>query len=164
MTDTRAIGNGVIVNAPGWEQLLASNTESFKNSWVTRPEFTSIYSGMTNAQYVDALIANTGVTFTPTDRNAFIDVLNNTSTTRAEVLRLIAENQAFFSAEYNAAFVEMQYFGYLRRNPQDPPDNDLSGYNFWLGKLNEHGGDFRKAEMVKSFLVSGEYRQRFVTP
>src|SRR6266446_7908048 len=59
---------------------------------------------------------------------------------RAHVLRTIAENQAFYDAEYNAAFVEMQYFGYLRCNPQDPPDNNLNGYNFWLNKLNEFGG------------------------
>jgi len=57
-----------------------------------------------------------------------------------------------------------QYFGYLRRNPQDPPDNNLNGYNFWLNKLNEFGGDFRRAEMVKAFLVAGEYRQRFGAP
>jgi hypothetical protein len=55
----------------------------------------------------------------------------------------------------------MQYFGYLRRHPDDAPDNDLSGYNFWLTKLNSFGGDFQRAEMVKAFLVSGEYRQRF---
>ncbi|HEY8187952.1 MAG TPA: DUF4214 domain-containing protein [Pyrinomonadaceae bacterium] len=84
--------------------------------------------------------------------------------TRAQVLRLIAENEAFSKSEFNAAFVEMQYFGYLGRNPQDPPDNDLSGYNFWLDKLNEFGGDFRKADMVKAFLVSGEYRERFGPP
>ena len=74
------------------------------------------------------------------------------------------KNQAFYDAEYNAAFVETQSFGYLRRNPQDPPDNNLNGYNFWLNKLNEFGGDFRRAEMVKAFLVSGEYRQRFGAP
>jgi subtilisin family serine protease len=161
LTDTQAIGNGVVVNAPGWEQLLEDNIESFRDSWVTRPAFTSIYNGLSNGEYVDTLIANTGVTFTPTDRNAFIDVLNNNAMTRAQILRLIAEDQAFFNAEYNAAFVEMQYFGYLRRNPQDPPNTDLSGFNFWLNKLNEFGGDFRRAEMVKAFLISGEYRQRF---
>jgi hypothetical protein len=48
----------------------------------------------------------------------------------------------------------MQYFGYLRRNPDDAPDSDMSGYNFWLSKLNGHNGDFAAAEMVKSFLVS----------
>jgi hypothetical protein len=110
------------------------------------------------------LIANTGAGFTKTDRDALVDVLANHSLTRAQVLRTIAETQSFYDKEYNAAFVEMQYFGYLRRNPQDAPDNNLDGFNFWLGKLNQFGGDFRKAEMVKAFLVSGEYRQRFVTP
>ena len=55
----------------------------------------------------------------------------------------------------------MQYFGYLRRNPDDAPDVDFAGYNFWLNKLNEFNGNFVKAEMVKAFLVSTEYRQRF---
>jgi hypothetical protein len=40
------------------------------------------------------------------------------------------------------------------------PNTDLSGYNCWLNKLNEFAGDFRQTEMVKAFLVSGEYRQR----
>ena len=55
----------------------------------------------------------------------------------------------------------MQYFGYLRRNPDDAPDNNLSGFNFWLGKLNQFGGNFVEAEMVKAFIQSGEYRRRF---
>jgi hypothetical protein len=164
LPDMQAIGNGVVVNASGWQQLLENNKQSFANAWVTRAAFSSIYDGLSNAQYVDTLIANTEATFTQTERNALIDVLNNQSMTRAQVLRLVAENQAFYNKEYNAAFVEMQYFGYLRRNPQDPPDNNLNGYNFWLNKLNEFGGDFRKADMVKSFLVSGEYRQRFGPP
>jgi hypothetical protein len=58
----------------------------------------------------------------------------------------------------NQAFVEMEYFSYLRRDP------DNGGFTFWLGKLNQFGGDFRRADMVKSFLVSGEYRQRFGPP
>jgi hypothetical protein len=55
----------------------------------------------------------------------------------------------------------MQYFGYLQRNPNDPPDSDYSGFNFWLGKLNQFNGDFIAAEMVKAFISSTEYRQRF---
>ena len=52
---------------------------------------------------------------------------------------------------------------YLRRNPDDPPEIGLNfdGYNFWLNKVNEHNGNFIQAEMVKSFIVSGEYRGRF---
>jgi hypothetical protein len=155
LTDAQAIGNGVVVNSPGWEQLLENNKRVFSDSWVARSAFRSIYDGLSNAQFVDTLIANTGVTFSDTDRNAFVEELNNQLMSRASVLRLIAENQAFYNAEYNQAFVEMEYFGYLRRDP------DEAGFNFWLGKLNQFGGDFRQAEMVKSFLVSSEYHQRF---
>jgi len=57
--------------------------------------------------------------------------------------------------------VLMQYFGYLRRDPDTAPDSDLSGYDFWLQKLNAFNGDFQKAEMVKAFINSSEYRLRF---
>jgi Domain of unknown function (DUF4214) len=49
----------------------------------------------------------------------------------------------------------MEYFGYLRRDP------DEAGYQFWLTKLNQFDGNFIQAEMVKAFLVSSEYRERF---
>jgi hypothetical protein len=55
----------------------------------------------------------------------------------------------------------MQYFGYLGRDPNTAPDTHFSGYNFWLNKLDSFNGDFRNAEMVKAFLVAGEYRGRF---
>jgi len=49
----------------------------------------------------------------------------------------------------------MEYFGYLRRDP------DEGGYQFWLGKLNQAGGNFEAAGMVKAFIISVEYRARF---
>jgi len=57
----------------------------------------------------------------------------------------------------------MEYFGYLRRNPDDLPEPtlDFTGYNFWLTKLEQSGGDYRAAEMVKAFISSDEYRRRF---
>jgi hypothetical protein len=75
----------------------------------------------------------------------------------------VAENSILKQQENNKAFVLMQYFGYMRRNPNDPPEAnlDFGGYNFWLGKLNQFNGNFVDAEMVKAFIVSGEYRQRF---
>ena len=81
--------------------------------------------------------------------------------TRASVLRRVAEDADFRSAEFNRAFVLMQYFGYLRRDPDAAPDTSFEGYNFWLGKFNDFGGDYRRAELVKAFLASIEYRQRF---
>ena len=55
----------------------------------------------------------------------------------------------------------MQYFGYLRRNPDDAPDGSMSRYKFWLNKLNQFNGNFVSAEMVKAFITSAEYRRRF---
>jgi hypothetical protein len=84
-------------------------------------------------------------------------------TKRAAVLRGVAEDQDLKNAESNRAFVLMQYFGYLRRNPNDAPEPGLNftGYNFWLGKLNQFNGNFVAADMVKAFIISAEYRQRF---
>jgi hypothetical protein len=67
-------------------------------------------------------------------------------------------------AELNKAFVLMQYFGYLRRNPNDAPDTNFAGYEFWLNKLNQFNGNFVAAEMVRAFISSAEYRQRFGQP
>lgn len=48
--------------------------------------------------------------------------------------------------EYNAAFVYWCYKGYLRREPNAPPDNNWDGYNFWVGVLdgaNPDAGDYK---------------------
>jgi hypothetical protein len=73
----------------------------------------------------------------------------------------VAEHPAVVRAEFNRAFVLMQFFGYLRRNPNDAPDTDYTGYDFWLTKLNQFNGVYIRAEMVKPFLASAEYRKRF---
>ncbi len=120
---------------------------------------------MTPAQFVDQLNTNADVLST-SDRAtaiAFFGGATNTSnlTARAQCLRQVAEDGDLHSAEFNRAFVLMQDFGYLRRNPNDQPDTDYSGFDFWLTKLNQFNGNFVNAEMVKAFIVSGEYRQRF---
>ncbi len=76
-------------------------------------------------------------------------------------LRRVAENATLSQQESNRAFVLMQFFGYLRRNPNEAPDADYTGYDFWLTKLNQFNGNYAGAEMVKAFIVSAEYRQRF---
>ena len=75
--------------------------------------------------------------------------------------RAVAEDVDLVTAEFNRAFVLMQYFGYLRRNPNDAPDSNFDGYNFWLNKLNTFNGNFAQAEMVKAFITADEYRRRF---
>ena len=121
---------------------------------------------MTPAQFVDALYTNTGITPSTSERNMAIGEFGPVIDTsdvnaRARALRDVAENASFSSAEFNRAFVLMQYFGYLRRDPNAAPDADYTGYDFWLQKLDQFGGDFQKAEMVKAFISSDEYRKRF---
>ena len=119
-----------------------------------RADFNARYGSLTNQQYVDALIANLGVTISPQERDALILDLANGST-RATVLGRLAENETFSRSEFNRAFVLMEYFGYLRRDP------DTAGFNFWLNKLNQFNGNYQNADMVKAFLASNEYRERF---
>ncbi|MGI8839084.1 MAG: TIGR03118 family protein [Pyrinomonadaceae bacterium] len=88
-------------------------------------------------------------------RNSLIAGLNAATETRATVLRKVAEQEELAVREMNAAFVTMEYFGYLRRDP------DTAGFNFWLNKLNAFNGNFIDAEMVRAFIESIEYRQRF---
>jgi uncharacterized delta-60 repeat protein len=155
MPDTRTIAENVVVGRTGWELQLSLNKQAFVDAFVQRPAFRSAYDNLANDAYVDVLIAHTRVAFTESERNALVSDLAGNRLTRAAVLLRIAADDRFVTAKRNEAFVMMEYFGYLRRDP------DESGYAFWLNKLSEFNGDFERAEMVKAFLISSEYRGRF---
>ena len=170
--DTQQIGQGVIVNQTDWEQLLENHKQAFFAAFVQRTRFTSEYPfSLMPDQFVDQLFLKAGLTPSATERQAAISEFGAAADTsdisaRARVLRRVAENATLLQQEFNRAFVLMQYFGYLRRNPNDSPEPGLNfdGYNFWLSKLNQFHGNFVEAEMVKAFLSSTEYRQRFGQP
>ena len=161
LPDARAASFGVIVNSPGWQTALADNVRAFADDWVSRPDFTLSFDQLTDAQYVDQLIANAGNSFLSADRDGLVQDLINHRKSRAEALRAIVDDPAFNQKEFSRAFVLMQYFGYLQRNPDEGADSDMSGYNFWLGKLDQFNGDYVRAEMVKAFLSSTEFHARF---
>ena len=167
LIDMQQIGRGVIVGQQGWEQVLENNKQAFAADFVMRTRFTAAYPvAMTPAEFVDALFAKAGVAPTPAERQAALSEFGGATNTgdtaaRARVLRRVIDNSAFARQEFNKAFVLMQYFGYLRRNPNDAPDNNFDGYNFWLGKPNQFNGNFIQADMVKAFLDSSEYLLRF---
>jgi hypothetical protein len=158
------IGLNVIVGNDGWQQQLAANRRRFADEWVMRPDFRSAFDAASNLNYVNKLFQNAQVTPTTAERDALVAALDSGAKTRAQVLLEIADNATFKRQELNRAFVLMEYFGYLRRNPDDPPDGNLGGYFFWLGKLEEFKGDYIAAEMVKAFISSTEYRGRFGQP
>ncbi|HYP02565.1 MAG TPA: Calx-beta domain-containing protein [Pyrinomonadaceae bacterium] len=133
-----------------------------------RAEFQTAYGGMTNSQYVAALLGRYSLTQitapdpTQPDGSAKVTLmstdltnkLNANTLTRAQVLRLVADSDEVGAAELNNAFVGMQYYGYLRRKPDD------AGFRAWLGVLQ--AGNVRT--MVDGFLNSVEYNLRFGRP
>jgi len=132
--------------------LEANKLPFLSDEFVTRSEFTSLYSGLSNAQYVDALNTNSGNSLTTSQRDALVAGLNNGTETRASVLRQVADNAVFRLNQFNSSFVLMEYFGYLRR------DIDPGGFAFWLDNLNNLG-NFRG--IVCAFVTSAEYQDRF---
>jgi hypothetical protein len=83
-------------------------------------------------------------------------VTDSQALTRAQVLRAVVESDEVGAAEYNRAFVAMQYYGYLRRKPED------EGYQAWLRVINEDPNNVRV--MVNGFMNSIEYKLRFGQP
>jgi hypothetical protein len=179
--DAQFIGTGIIVSGQLSAARINQNKTDFAQQFVnctdaTRSrcaEFKTIYDGLNNQQYVDKLFLNTGVNVNASVRTALVNGLSGGTETRATVLQKVVDgvtvlaegNQqfntsyglTFYNSEFNRAFVQMEYLGYLRRDP------DADGYAHWLGKLNLYG-NFLDAEMVLSFILSPEYRARFGQP
>jgi Domain of unknown function (DUF4214) len=146
---------------PGLQQIGGANSPQqeeaakvvYLNAFVQRADFLSQFPGSnpTPTQYVDGLAANAAVTLS--NRQQLIDGLTNATMSRADVLRNILESQVVFDKYIIPSFVDMEYKGYLRRDP------DTIGYNNWIDTLNANPSDYR--HMVFGFLYSTEYRSRF---
>jgi hypothetical protein len=169
LPDTQSIGQGLIVGQGNWQAQLEANKVAYFADFVSRPGFvSSAPTTLSPAQFIDTLFSNAGVTPTTAQRQAAIDEFAGAGNTadlaaRGRALRRVAENPTLQQRELNRAFVLMEYYGYLRRNPNDAPEPTLNfaGWKFWLDKLNLFGGNFVQAEMVKAFISSDEYRHRF---
>jgi hypothetical protein len=182
--DAQFVGNGIVVNGALSGAKINQNKADFAQQFVNCidaakyrcAEFKAIYDKLNNQQYVDKLFQTTGVNASALERDALVTGLNASqpTETRASVLQKVVDGivvigegnqtftttygQAFYNAELNRAFVLLEYFGYMKRDPDD------AGYAFWLGKLNQFNGNFVNAEMVLAFISSPEYRARFGQP
>jgi hypothetical protein len=163
--DAGGVGRGVQVGVGNWQQRLEENKQSYAAEFVTTERFFNAYPPtMTAGEFVSRLDLSAGGVLSDEERAELVALLGATpgdASKRAQVLRRVAEDADLRRREFNRAFVLMQYFGYLRRNPDDPQDSNFGGWKFWLDKLEEFDGNFVNAEMVKAFISSIEYRQRF---
>jgi hypothetical protein len=145
---------GQVVGGPN----LAGSKVTFANAFIQRSEFTARYpQSMSRDEFIDALLR------TMTSRSgADLSSIRGTMESdyeaggRSLVVRDAVTAAVFSQAEYNKAFVLMEYFGYLRR------DTDQNGYEFWLNVLN-NGSLNNYRGMVCSFITSTEYQLRFGT-
>jgi hypothetical protein len=162
LSDTHQIGRGVVGGQPGAEALLEANKVAFFNEFVARQSFINAFpASLSPGTFVATLANNAGSSISQSERDNLTAQLTNGTRTRAQVLRAIAEDADFNALHRSRAFVLIQYFGYMRRAPNESPNTDFAGYNFWLQKLNDFNGNFVTAEMVKAFITSDEYIDRF---
>lgn len=136
---------------------LHDSTLAYARDFVQGGAFAQFYpESMSPTDFVNRLFATAGLT-DDVLRQQEIQALNDGIKSRADVLLDVIEVPAFKTREYNQAFVLMQYYGYLRRDP------DPGGYQFWLNILNNalpNDASGHRA-MVCAFITSDEYQDRF---
>jgi uncharacterized lipoprotein NlpE involved in copper resistance len=132
-------------------------------AWLQRPEIQASYGSLTNAQFVQKLIDKSGVT--PAGQASWVVALDAGTMTRAQVLRAFAESSEVNAKFYKQAFVTMEYFGYLKRDPEPcwgDPNPSQCGYIFHNARFQLAADeDFLENTIVRGFIESPEYRGRF---
>ena len=145
----------------GVDSELSSTKQELALAFVERSEFSQKYPSRLNAeQFTDAMLTTVSQhseVDLSLERSSLIRLYDGTPAGRAAIVRRMVENPAFKQAEYNREFVLMQYFGYLRRDP------DAGGYEFWTDvlkqKLPYDPTGYRAT--VCAFTTSAEYQLRF---
>jgi hypothetical protein len=153
VNDAREIGRDVFPGPDEEDKRLEVNFQKFVDAWVDRPVFKATYDRLTAQQYVSRLYANAGLDPSTEELADLVAQLSAGRENRAGVLLRIAEDPRFVDREDNRSFVVLHYFGYLRRNPGDPPDQNLDGMLFWLDDLARQNN---RAKIPIAFRASGE--------
>jgi hypothetical protein len=134
---------------------------AFTKAFVVRQEFLKKYAASVKAdKFLDQLMSSVMQTSEVdlfSERGNLATFYDGTTTGRAEIIQRLADHPAFAKRESAKTFVLAQYFGYLRREP------DEMGYNFWLSTLDGRTGSDSAARraMVCAFITSAEYQSRF---
>jgi hypothetical protein len=157
MDDLRALGRELYPGAPSWKEKLMENTRALCDEWAARARFKDRFRGLTNEQYVSALSANAEINLSDRARSDLAADLAAGRETRPSLLVRLSGHSPLYQRDYNRAYLLCHYFGYLRRNPDDAPDHDLSGYNFWLAQL-DRTRDYRG--MTRAFIEADEYKRQ----
>jgi hypothetical protein len=156
ISDAQTTGRGIVLFGKDWEEHLQNNFRSFSEGWTQRSAFKKAYAGKTAEQYVDQLFSNAGVKPEEAQRSELAHGLQSGAETRASALWKVISKESVNQRERNNALLLLHYFGYLRRNPDDPPDKGWDGFNYWREELEKSGDP---ARVTRAFMLSGEYQK-----
>jgi hypothetical protein len=151
--DLQKLGRNLYLHLSGWEQTLAENEKAIGDALIKQPSF----NVMSDDQYIAALSTNAELSLSEPERVNLRDALAAGRETRASILRRISADPRLVIREYNSAYVLCHYFSYLKRNPDEGPDHDLTGFNFWREQL-DRTRDYRG--VTRAFLESDEYKRQ----
>jgi len=118
---------------------------AFAEAFVQRPEFLARYGGLSGQPLANALLQTAGL-----PGNTFTVSGNMTN---GQIVRGIVETPAVLNKFLTEGTVSIQYFGFLRRDP------DTIGYQNNVNTLNANPNNLR--HMIFIFIYSTEYRGRF---
>lgn len=157
ISDMKKLADQVILESSEQDHRFDRNLREFAAAWVERERFRTAFQALDDEQYVDRLAANAGIKLAPQEQAALVDELFSKKETRAGILLKIVADHRFVEKEDNRSLVLLHYFAYLHRNPGDPPDKDLSGFNFWVQDMERSRN---LAKLAAAFESSVEYRVR----
>ncbi|HYE15983.1 MAG TPA: hypothetical protein VD968_16195 [Pyrinomonadaceae bacterium] len=157
LNDLKAVGSGVIAGFEEDDRRLEANMRELAESLTRRPDFREAFAGLDEAQFVDRLLANAGLQTGDAERAALVEALRSGAVTRGGALLKVAEDPRFVERERNRSLVVLHYFGYFRRNPDDPPDTGMFGVNFWVEDLERNNNP---SKLSAAFMNSIEYQQK----
>ena len=140
---------------------LEATKQAFAQQWVARPEFLGLYPAtISHQEFINRLTQRVssavGAQLTSAEQQQLVNELNAGSLTRAQAVIRVADHAEVVARLRNEAFVAMQYYGYLRREPE------AGGLQDWLRVLNNNPEDYWI--MVWGFIYSPEYQARFGVP
>jgi len=156
MPDLERISRNVIVGSDEENQRFLANFHGLLEEWLKREDSRKLLGGLSDEQYVDRLLENAALPTESDFRNELTSLLSSGSLTRAEVLQKIVDEPSFVNSQEYPSLVVLHYFAFLNRNPGDPPDGDLRGYEFWLGDLNRNHDP---SKLAVAFRNAREYQQ-----
>ncbi|MFL6209181.1 MAG: hypothetical protein ACJ74W_10040 [Pyrinomonadaceae bacterium] len=142
---------------------LEANKSAYLDDFMQHAEFTARYGGLTDATHAEDFV-------TRLEQTAGVHLGNHAQLvadmhsgvkTAAQTLRAFLESPEVNEHFIFRGFVTMQYFGYLRRDPEP------AGWNAWVNVLTNGNdvvrpGDYRT--LIFGFVHSQEYRHRFGHP